>query len=202
MKPKSSETKLIGLTGPIGAGKSLVAGVWSELGAGIVEGDEMGRQVLTNDDNLQKMLRERFGSYVFDDTGQVDRKKLGEMAFDSPNGIEDLTRITFPSLYRLAQEQFRTLSEQHKTIVFDAALIYEWGVEGDFDLIVVVTAPVPDLIKRASSKLNIDPEQTTARLAGQLSPDEKAQRADIIITNDAGIDELKRKAVEVWGEMN
>ena len=201
-RPVPSDTLLIGLTGPIGAGKSLVASVWAQLGAGIVEGDEMGRQALIVYAELRRKLAERFGREILDEEGQVIRHKLADVAFNSPGGAADLTRLTFPVLNRLAREYFRRLSLDHRVVVYDAALIFEWGIEGDFDRIVVVSAPRDQLILRTMTRLGINRQQAENRLKGQIGIDEKVKKADIAIVNDGSIEELKVKAEEVWGVLN
>ncbi len=197
-RPVSSNTLLIGLTGPIGAGKSLVASVWAELGAGVVEGDEMGRQALLVDAELRQKLAERFGREILDEEGQVIRHRLAKTAFNSPDGAVDLTRLTFPTLNMLARENFRRLSLDHRVVVYDAALIFEWGIEGDFDRVVVVSAPREQLIRRTMTRLGISRQQAENRLKGQISIDEKVKKADVVIVNDGSVDELKAKAADVW----
>jgi len=198
--PDQSDNILIGLTGPIGSGKSFVAGVWEQLDAGVVSGDEMGRLALSVDTELRLKLRKRFGSDILDDSGKVIPGKLAETAFASPESTSDLTKITFPTLNRLAHQRFTELFVTHSIIVYDAALIFEWGIERDFDKIIVVTAPVEDLINRASQRLHIGREQAKGRLHGQISIDEKVKRADIVIVNDGSLEDLKVRAQKVWEE--
>ena len=192
---------LIGLTGPIGSGKSSVASIWERLGAGIVSGDDMGRLALSVDVGLRLKLTERFGGGILDDKGNIIPVKLAEAAFRNTESASDLTRLTFPTLNRLAHEKFLELSERHSIIVYDAALIYEWEIERDFERVVVVTAPLENLIDRASKRLNISSAQAENRLEGQISIEEKVRRADIVIINDGSIEELKLKAEEVWEEL-
>ena len=167
----------------------------------MVDGDEMGRTVLSVDSDLRKRLAERFGRDILDSHGQVIRPKLAEAAFKSPGGTEELTRLTFPALYRLARAKFHELANHHKVIVFDAALIFEWGIEGDFDLVVTVTSPEEELIRRAAARLGIDHAQAAARLNGQVSREEKIRRADRVIVNDGSIHDLEKMAVELWVEI-
>lgn len=188
----------VGLTGPMGAGKSVVAEFWAEQGAGVVNGDEMGRLALDVDSSMREMLAERFGEEILDDNGQIIRSRLAAVAFGTAGGRKDLTAITFPTLYRLAAEKLDELSRQHSVIVFDAALIFEWGVERDFDLIVVVNAPYKVLIERVKGRLGIDSRDAEDRLMAQLSSDEKVRRADIVIENEKGFEELRIKANQVW----
>ena len=190
----------IGLTGPIGSGKSLVASVWASLGAGIVEGDVMGRRALETDADMRRSLAERFGAGILNAEGLIDRSALAEAAFATAEGRAELTRLTFPTLYRLAQAEMGRLEQDGaQVVVFDAALIFEWGVERDFDRIVVVTAPKKLLIDRATQRLNISRGEAENRLRAQLSPAEKVRRADYVIFNNTNIEELTGRAKEVWG---
>ena len=175
--------------------------MWRNRSAGVVDGDEMGQTALSVDGDLRNRLAERFGRDILDSDGKVIRPKLAETAFKSPGGTEELTRLTFPALYQLARERFSYLADAHKVIAFDAALIFEWGIEGDFDLVVTVTAPEEALIRRAAARLGIDRAQAAARLNGQVSREEKIRRADRVIVNDGSIHDLERKAAELWEEI-
>ena len=195
-----SRALLVGLTGPIGAGKSEVAAVWAKRGAAIVEGDEMGRLAL-EDAGLRRKLTGRFGNGIIRRDGAINRPALAAAAFASPEAQRDLTRLTFPILYRFARESFARLAAKKPVVVFDAALIFEWGIENDFNLTVAVVSPPELLVKRAAKRLGVDQAEAERRLALQLSPAEKAARADFIIVNDGGIRELQARAREVWREI-
>jgi len=197
----AEKTLLIGLTGPIGSGKSTVAKVWQANGAGIVEGDEMGRLALETAPELRQQLAERFGRDILLPDGSVNRPILAMRAFASDENSADLTRLTFPTLYRLAREQCEQLGTTHRIVVFDAALIFEWGVERDFDKIITVTAAQKDLICRVAGRLGITCAMADERLSRQLPPSEKARRADYVIVNDGTIEQLIEKAERVWREI-
>jgi dephospho-CoA kinase len=188
---------LVGLTGPIGAGKSEIAAVWAKRGAGIVEGDAMGRLAL-EDANLRRALAERFSREIIKNDGSINRSRLAVLAFASVEAQRDLTRLTFPTLYRLACAEMTALGREHRIVVFDAALIFEWGVEADFNVMVAVAASQPLLVKRAAERLGVDEAAAEARLALQLSPAEKAARADYVIVNDGDLKTLQARAREVW----
>ncbi len=161
----------------------------------------MGRLALETDPELRDRLVERFGKGILDSTGAIDRQALAGSAFDQPEGRRDLTLLTFPTLYRLVREKMDEISERHRVVVFDAALIFEWGVEGDFDLIVTVSAPPGLLIERAVQRLGISPDQAGSRLKGQLDPDEKMRRADRVLWNDRDPEALRRQAEALWEEI-
>ncbi|MBM3329016.1 MAG: dephospho-CoA kinase [Calditrichaeota bacterium] len=198
-KIQNPKSLRIGLTGPIGAGKSVVASRWEELGAGIVVGDSVGAEALILDADLRRALVERFGEGILSPGGRIDRLALGRVAFATPEGQRDLTAITFPALYNRAKDEMAFLAEFHDVVVFDAALLFEWGIERDFDRIVTVTAPVELLIERAAARpIGLTREDIVARLERQLPPDEKARRADIVIVNDGTEEDLIRKADDVF----
>ena len=126
MKPVAENKLLIGLTGPIGAGKSVIASVWKELGAGIVSGDEMGKQALAASGILRRKLAEIFeDEEILDEFGFVNNQKLAQVAFKTPEGVEELTKLTFPVLDKLARIEMKKLSLLYNIVVYDAALIYE-----------------------------------------------------------------------------
>ncbi len=192
----------IGLTGSLGAGKSQVAKCWQDLGAGIVEGDEMGRIALESDSTLVAQLAERFGDKILDENGSIIRRQLANAAFSTREGTEDLTRLTFPTLYRIANEQFDQLADTCDIVVFDAALIFEWGIEKDFNLIVVVTAQRDMLLERVMSRLGIGKKEAYERLLGQMPSRIKEQRADRVIYNNGSLEVLKKNAATVWDELS
>ncbi len=187
----------IGLTGPIGAGKSTVASCWKQLGARLVDGDEMGRRAIETD-AARKDLISRYGNHIANADGEIIRGQLAKAAFSTPENQLDLTRITFPTLYRFARLEMERLSATTKIVVFDAALIFEWGIESDFDRIVVVTAPNQVLLDNSAKRLGISLEEAAERLARQIPPDDKAMRADHLILNDGTVEELETKARDLW----
>jgi len=191
----------IGLTGPLGAGKSLAAAIWESLGAGVVEGDEVGRWALERDAGLRQALTARFGVEILEPSGQIDRRALAQAAFATDEAQQDLTNLTFPILYCLAQNEMERLAQTCMVVVFDAALIYEWGIEKDFDRIVVVTAPPKKLITRAAARMRVSLDEAKARLKRQMAPEEKARRADFVIVNDGSEESFEEAAKEVWAKI-
>ncbi len=191
----------VGLTGAIGAGKTFVAGVWRDFGAGVVEGDAMGRLALGSDADLRLELVKRFGREILDAKGDILRAELAKMAFKDAESQRDLTSLTFPALYRFARARMEQLGIHHSIVVFDAALIFEWGIAKDFDLVVVVAASEKSLIQRSSLRLGITAREAQNRLISQISPEEKARRAGVVIRNAGSLSDLEREAGLVWEEL-
>lgn|GEM_PF-314559 len=201
MREESEGKYFVGLTGPLGAGKSVVGRIWEDLGAGLVIGDIMGVWALLLDENVRHRLVERFGGQILKSDGSLDRAALAKVAFAALEGQRDLTAITFPTLYRLAKDEMATLSLICDTVVFDAALIYEWGVEKDFDLIVVVTAPRDMLIERVLERGGLSYSEIIARLDSQIPAEFKVARADRVIFNDGSLEDLTSQAEAMWQEI-
>lgn len=158
----------------------------------------MGRLTLLNAEVISKLVS-RFGQRIISEVdGSIDRWELSNIAFSSPIGHRDLTAITFPELYRLSNEHFESAINRGKPVVFDAALIFEWGIEADFDIIVVVNASEDMIIKRAAIKLNISATDIQNRISAQIPTEEKMQRADHVIENDGSLIDLTKKAEVMW----
>ncbi len=163
-----------------------------------MEGDVMGKLALERDERLRKNLASRFGSQILAPDGKIKTSELAKAAFATEKDQRDLTRLTFPTLYRIANEHFERLGADHKIVVFDAAMIFEWGVENDFYPIVAVVSPRETLIERAMKRLNIDRTEAINRLSFQKAPAEKIAGADRVVKNDSTLDDLRRKADETW----
>ena len=189
---------IIAVTGGIGSGKSEFCKYLKELGAGVTVGDELGKRALTTDLRLLPDLRQKFGDRIFDDDGNLNRKALGDLVFSSPDSKKWLDARIFPEIYRLLWEDVITLQRTYQHVVVDAAMIFEWGIENDFDLVVVILAP-PERIKQyLSHRDGFDEQQIESRFSSQIPPEEKARRANVIIHNDGTLDDLRTKAHDFW----
>jgi dephospho-CoA kinase len=189
---------IIAVTGGIGSGKSEFCKVLGELGAGVTVGDELGRRALTTDPRLLSDLRNRFGDQVFDTDGNLIRKALGDIVFSNPKARKWLDARIFPEIYRLLWEDILKLQRDHQHVVIDAAMIFEWGIDTDFDLIVAVVAP-PERVKAfLSHRDSFDERQMENRFTSQIPPEEKARRAHVVIHNDGTLADLRLKAHDFW----
>jgi dephospho-CoA kinase len=185
----------IGLTGGIGTGKSTVAGILADCGAEVVVGDELGRQAIDFQPEVREAIRKRFGESIFDSKGKLNRKQLGELVFADSSHVRWLTELTFPYIYHEWQQ---AVSEcRVAMIVFDAALIFEWGIQKDFDKVVVVTTRSELAVKRAESG-RFSEKTVLQRQRYQLPVERKIAEADEVIENSATIGDLKRKVESLY----
>jgi dephospho-CoA kinase len=187
---------LIGLTGGIGSGKSTVAAELAELGAEIVSGDELGRRALEGSPDFLAQIRSRFGNDVFDSDGKLVRRKLGDKVFGDAEKVLWLTRASFPGIHAFWLEAVER--SQREVVVFDAALIFEWGIEKEFDLLVVVQSALEDVVSRSLEAARLSRREVEARLTSQIPPATKAERADVVLVNDGSLDEFRQKIREFW----
>jgi dephospho-CoA kinase len=187
---------LIGLTGGVGVGKSTAARVLAELGAEVVSGDELGRRVLENSPEMLAEVRARFGGEVFEADGTLLRRVLGELVFANREHARWLTELTFAGIHRWWREAVARSTRE--VVVFDAALIFEWGIEREFDLLLSITASPDHVLRRQSRAGRLTMEEIESRLAAQLPPANKARQSHVDITNDGTIEELEDAVRDVW----
>ena len=194
---------IVGLTGGVGSGKSLVSGFLSELGARIIDADKIAREILEPGEEAYKNVVEEFGKEVTLPDGSIDRKKLGSIVFSDPSRRKLLESLTHPEIIkRMKERAAKILTEDPKElIVFDAPLLIEAGLESDVDKIVVVFSETEDQIRRLKAKEGLTRNETLARIRSQLPMEEKLGYADYVIRNTGSIEELKEEAEKFYRKL-
>jgi dephospho-CoA kinase len=187
---------LIGLTGGIGSGKSSVAAIFAQLGCEVVSGDELGKRVLEESGELIDKIRERYGEQVFLPEGKLNRKELGKLIFQSQEEVQWLTQLTFPGIYTFWKETI--LRTNCEVALFDAALIYEWKIDKEFDLMIAVVADYDIVLARALAKGKFSEKEIEMRLSGQLDYQEKIKRAHVVLVNNSTFANLQHSVNDLW----
>ena len=193
--------KVIGLAGGIGAGKSEVSRILGEMGAEVLNADRYGHEVyLPGTEGLREVV-EAFGEDVLQPNGEVDRRALGGKVFGNPEAMASLNAIAWP---RIRQKIEEGIEEQRQlgtgVVVLDAAVLIEAGWTDATDEVWVVTAPEEDVIRRIQARNNLTEEQIRARMASQMSSEERVEHADVVVANEGDLQELQRKVGELWEE--
>ncbi len=175
---------IIGILGGIGSGKSTVAREFGALGCGCVDADALGHELYERPDVLAA-LRARFGEGVCDPSGRVDRKKLGQAAFASPESLSALNEIMHPRIRQRIIEQIERLRNQAgwQAIVVDAALLLETDWHELCDVFVYVDAPQQERRGRVEAARAWDEETWRRRENSQKTLDIKKARAEYVIDN-------------------
>lgn len=186
--------KRVGLTGNIASGKSTVAEVWRELGAGIIDADLLARAaMLPGTPGFHKVL-ETFGT--------VDRRELRDIVFKDADKRKQLESIIHPEVKRLRKSAEKWLAVQGVDVaVSDIPLLFEAGLEKEFDVIVLVDAPEATRIERIVKTRGLQEDEALRMVRAQMPAEEKRPRATYIIENTGSIEELRDEARRVWAEI-
>ncbi|MCB0713468.1 MAG: dephospho-CoA kinase [Ignavibacteriae bacterium] len=187
------EYLLIGLTGSIGAGKSLVADIFRESGIPVLSADAIAKELMRDNAEMKSAIIAEFGSDVYTD-GELNRKALANLVFNDREQLEKLNVIVHPRT--IAEQGVRAkklIEEGSRIVACEAALIFESGGDERFDYIVVVDADPEIRYRRGAERDGIDPEEVRKRDLMQIPAEEKVKRADFVITNNGSIEELREK---------
>jgi dephospho-CoA kinase len=187
---------VIGLTGNIGTGKSLVAEFFKKWGAFIISGDQIGWEVLKSTD-IKEKLKNTFGEKIIKDN-EVDREKLGNIVFSDTNKLRKLNKIVHPILLKKLRKAISESNED--TIVVDAALVFEWDIKDWFDYTILTVSKLSN-IKSRLKKLGISNKIIYGTLKSQMNPEKAKIYADFVIFNNGSKKELREKAQKVWDKI-
>ena len=188
---------LVGLTGGIGSGKSTVAALIAESGIPVLDADQIAREVVLPGQPALAEIAAAWPEAVEPD-GTLDRMKLGALVFSNPAARARLQSITHPKIQAQALDRVRALGAQgHKLAVYEASLLVETGRHGDFDALIVVTAPEDVQVQRAVSRGPLSEVEVRARLGAQLPLQEKVKVATHVIDNSGDLNATKAQVDEL-----
>ncbi len=189
--------RVVGLTGGIGAGKTTVAAMLSQLGATVVDCDGLGRQVVEPGGRASPALAKRFGPDIFHPAGTVDRSKLASIVFADAEALEALNAITHPAIDAEIAQAISTA--RTATVVLDMAVLVESDLgRGQYDEVLVVEAPIGRRLDRLVTERGLSPEDAQARMASQADDDTRRAVADHVIVNDGSIEDLEAAVNSYW----
>ena len=191
---------LIGLTGGIAAGKSTVAKRWVEHGAIEIDADSLARDVVQPGSEGLKRVVQAFGESVIDDGGELNRKALAKLIFESDEKRLLLNSILHPLIRQLAAEQLKKFDDD-AIVIYNVPLLVEAEVDHDFNLVVTVEAPEDEQVKRLVQTRGLSEPEAKRRIAAQAQPIERAARADRILNSNQEINLLLRDADNLWREI-
>jgi dephospho-CoA kinase len=194
---------LIGLTGGIASGKTVVAKRLAEHGAVHVDADVLARQVVEPGTPGLAAIAERFGPGVISADGSLDRAALGAIIFSDPEARLALNGITHPAIQKLTERLFAEAEERDPNIVvvYDVPLLVEASRGADyhhFDLIVVVNASTETRIGRLMTLRGLSREEAIHRLNSQSTDTERLAIADVVIDSDGTLEQTLHQADALW----
>lgn len=190
---------IVGLTGGIGSGKSTVASALASRGAAVIDADKIAREVVEPGRPALEQLVGRFGEEILTSEGRLDRQRLADLAFNDPQALESLNRITHPAIAEEIRRQMRDAGESHEIVVLDIPLLSIATRAGmDFDVVVVVDAPEETALTRLVAERGLREDDARARMAAQMSREERLALADYVLDNGGPREELPRQLARLW----
>ena len=193
---------LIGLTGGIASGKSVVSGRLRELGAVVVDADVLAREVVEPGTDGLAAIAQAFGPDVISADGTLNRSALGRIIFSDPERRVALNAITHPAIWRRAQQLFDVAEADnpHAVVVYDVPLLAEASADRPmtFDLVVVVHAELDERLRRLIELRGMTREEAVHRLNSQASDTERLAIADVVIDSNRTLDETLVQVDELW----
>lgn len=189
----------IGLTGGIASGKSTVAAELADLGAVVVDSDALARAVVAPGSEGLGLVREAFGPGAIAADGTMDRAAVAAIVFNDADARERLNGIIHP-LVRAEGRRLVREAGPDAVVVQDVPLLVETGQAGAYDLVLVVQADTDERVARMVRDRGMTEEAARARIATQATDEQRRAAADVVIVNDAGLEDLRRATRRFWDE--
>ncbi len=191
---------IVGLTGGIASGKSLVARVFKDLGAHVIDADRIVHELLKPDQQAWREVLDHFGKDILLPDGGIDRRKLGEIVFNNAEKRAWLNNCLHPKVFDVYTLQVQHLRSRQPDaiVVLDAALLIETGYHRKMDRTVVVYAEREEQIARLTSRDKFSRAQALNRIQSQMPLEEKRGYADYVICNTGTREDTERQAREVF----
>jgi dephospho-CoA kinase len=186
----------VGLTGGIASGKSTVAGILVELGAVLIDGDALAREVVARGTPGLARVVEEFGADLLTPEGDLDRPALGRIVFADETARRRLEAITHPLIFERYAE-LEAAAGPDDLVVHDIPLLAESGRADTFDEVLVVDVPPELQVERMLRDRGWSREDAEARIAAQASREDRLAIATYVIDNTGTLEELRRRVEEV-----
>lgn len=191
--------RLIGLTGGIASGKSAVADRLAQLGADIIDTDQISREVVAPGQPALVEIAEHFGPEVISEDGSLNRAVVREKVFANPDERKWLEELLHPLIRRTAME--RAASSTESLAVLVVPLLFESGQYKQTDLNVVVDVSEDTQRKRVLARDGVNAEQVEQILKAQMSRDTRLEKADRVIDNSGTLEQLRAQVDALYAEL-
>ena len=190
---------IVGLTGSVGTGKSTVTNFFRELGAYIIDWDELAREVIRPHLRAWKEIVEYFGKDFLNEDLTINRQKLAEIVFSDKEKVAKLNQIVHPEVFKEDERitnEIKSL-DPDALIIKDIPLLFELTRPIFVDKVVVVSASEQTQLRRLEEK-GMSRDDAQSRIKSQLPLEEKIKSADFVINNDGPLEETKKQVEEIY----
>lgn len=189
----------VALTGNVASGKSVVAGIWQEHGAVVIDADELARRAVAPGTRVLREVVRRFGHRVLQPDGSLDRAALRAIVFSNDASRRALEAIMHPEIEQLRRQEERRVAEAgERIVVHSIPLLFETGMDDWFDVVVLVDAPAETRRERMLATRELAAAEAEAIIAAQMPAAQKKLRSHYVIENDGTLEQLRERAEEVW----
>ena len=190
---------VIGLTGGIGTGKTEVTHVLRELGAVVIESDKVAHLSYRPGTDAYEDIIGQFGREILDESGVIDRAKLGDLVFAVPELRIHLEMIVWPAARSWIEERLIQEKERGtKIVVIEVPKLFEAGWDDLADAVWTIEAPSDLIAQRLNIRSNLGEVEKNARVKAQITSVERAERADLLIENTAKLADLREQITNLW----
>ncbi|MEX2295279.1 MAG: dephospho-CoA kinase [Gemmatimonadota bacterium] len=192
----------VGLTGNVASGKSAVGRIWAARGIPILDADLLAREAVQPGSPGLAAVREAFGEDVIAADGTLDRARMREIVFRDPEARRRLERVLHPLIASLHRCRIaERANEGTPLVVSEVPLLFETGLEDEFDVVVFVDAPEAERLRRLVEERGLAPAEARSIMASQGDPAVKRSKADHVLDNDGSLAELEAKAIALLGHL-
>ena len=188
--------KVLGLTGGIGSGKSMVLSMFANLGAEVIDADHLAREVVEPGQPALEEIATAFGRDMLMPDGRLDRGKLARIIFADPVARARLNAITHPRIRERMATEMALRGSRPGLLIVDIPLLYENDRSETVESVIVVWVDAKTQLRRLTERDGLTPDEARQRIAAQMPLDEKRARADLVVDN-SGSRENTRRQVEV-----
>ena len=194
---------LVGLTGGMGTGKTLVASIFKELGAHILDADLICRKLVEPGQPALKEISEYFGDNIFDKTRSLDRKKLAQVIFNDPDKKKILENILHPKVFAFEKDEYKIICKKNPNalVIIDAALLIESGNYKDMDKVVVINTNEKYQMERILARGGWRKDEIVSRRNNQMPSKEKKRYADFILDNSSDKFQLRNQVEGLYAKL-
>ncbi|SRR5712691_2534053 len=190
--------KVLGLTGGIGSGKSMVASMFAQLGADVIDADQLARDVVEPGQPALVEIATAFGRDVLLPDGRLDRGKVGRIIFADPVARGKLNAITHPRIRERIDAEIAARGSRPGVLVVDIPLLYENDRTRTVETVIVVWIDSKTQLRRLNERDGLTEEEARQRIAAQMPLDEKRARADVVIDNSGSRESTRRQVEAIY----
>lgn len=190
--------KRIGVTGGMGSGKSSICNMWRDMGAFVVDSDNLAKEILSHSHEIKQDVIRLFGPEAYLDNGMLNREFLAKEAFEEGK-LDQLMTIVHPSVYKRINDMDVFAEEEGvKVFIREAAILLAHGRPPELDVVVLITAPMEERIRRAMTRDGASRYDVMQRMARQKSDEVLIPMCDIVIENTSDLATLRKTAEDVF----